>query len=163
LAGRFAPKGVSNAHIDVEELRRRINERVHPFLGNDGIGSRISVEKISVEKKKTDGLVRRGSRRGQLMLLFGLALFSRGLTCVDGHQEGGRRIPKNILAGRHHARPILVNSLGYRLQNTWLRILRGRPIEINNYTRTVALYSGGRRAERLVSCDNVDGFDIVST
>jgi hypothetical protein len=58
------------------ELIRRMNERAYPFIGHEGVGSRISVE------KKNDRLILKESPFSQLIVVFGLLLFGPGLTVL---------------------------------------------------------------------------------
>jgi hypothetical protein len=142
--------------IDADEYRRRMNERAHPFIGHEGVGSRISAE------KKNDRLILKESPFSQLIVVFGLLLFGPGLTAL-------------MIAKRHDADflktpwPILVILAFFSLigwvagAKYFLRMVTGRRIEVGGNQRIVSVYAGGRRPDRQVSRADIDGFDIIST
>jgi len=142
--------------IDADEYRRRMKERAHPFIGHEGVGSRISAE------KKNNILILKESRFSQLVVIFGLLLFGPGLTVM-------------MIAKRHHAEflrmpwPILFVIaffclIGWIYGTKYLfRMAAGRRIEVDANQGIVSLYAGGRRVERQVARVEIAGFDIVRT
>jgi hypothetical protein len=142
--------------IDAAEYRRRMKERAHPFIGHEGVGSRISAE------KKHNILILKESRFSQLVVVFGLLLFGPGLTAV-------------MIAKRHDAEfvktpwPILLfialfSAIGWIAGTKYLfRMAAGRRIEVDANQGIVSLYAGGRRVERQVARVEIAGFDIVRT
>jgi hypothetical protein len=142
--------------IDAGEYRRRMKERAHPFIGHEGVGSRISAE------KKNNVLILKESRFSQLVVVFGLLLFGPGLTAV-------------MIAKRHDAEflktpwPLLLVIAFFCLIG-WIagakylfRMVAGRRIEVDGTHRMVSLYAGGGRVERQVARAEIIGFDIVRT
>jgi hypothetical protein len=142
--------------IDADEYRRRMNERAHPFIGHEGVGSRISVE------KKNDRLILKESPFSQLIVVFGLLLFGPGLTVL-------------MIAKRRDAEflrtpwPILLILALFSLigwiagAKYFLRMVAGRRIEVSGNQRIVSVYARGRRPESQVSRADIDRFDIIST
>ena len=142
--------------IDADEYRRRMKERAHPFIGHEGVGSRISSE------KKNNILILKESRFSQLVVVLGLLLFGPGLTAV-------------MIAKRHDAEflktpwPILLVialfcAIGWIAGAKYLfRMVAGRRIEVDGTHRMVSLYAGGARVERQVARAEIAGFDIVRT
>jgi hypothetical protein len=142
--------------IDAAEYRRRMKERAHPFIGHEGVGSRISAE------KKNNILILKESRFSQLVVVFGLLLFGPGLTAV-------------MIAKRHDPEflktpwPILLVIaifclIGWIAGAKYLfRMVAGRRIEVDGTHRMVSLYAGGARVERQVARAEITGFDIVRT
>ena len=45
--------GGSESPISAEEYRQRTRERAHPFIGHEGVGSRISIRPSDVGKRVT--------------------------------------------------------------------------------------------------------------
>jgi hypothetical protein len=58
--------------LDAEAYRRRMNERVHPFIGHEGVGSKIAFQ------NKTDRLILKESPFRQVVLILSLLLFGPG-------------------------------------------------------------------------------------
>ena len=133
-----------------------MKERAHPFIGHDGVGSRISAE------KKNNILILKESRFSQLVVVLGLLLFGPGLTAV-------------MIAKRHDAEflktpwaLLLVIALfcliGWIAGAKYLfRMVAGRRIEVDGNQGIVSLYSGGRRVEKQVARAEIAEFDIVRT
>jgi hypothetical protein len=141
---------------DANEYRRRMNERAHPFIGHEGVGSRISA------KKKDDRLVLKESRFSQLMVLFGLLLFGPGLTALmitKRHDGEFLRTPWPLLVIL-----ALFSLIGWIVgAKYFFRMVAGRRIEVIGKQRIVSVYAKGRRPVRQVSRADIDGFDIIST
>ena len=145
------------AQTNADEYRQRMRDRARPFLGHEGVGSRISVN-----QKKPYGLVLKESFFGQIMVLAGLLLFGPGLTAVMIMKRGDAEFLKT-------PKPILV-ILAFFSLIAWIsatkyffRLVAGRRIEVSGYEKTVSLYTGGRRPQRQVSRTDIVGFDIIST
>jgi len=141
---------------DVDEYRRKMNERAQPFIGHEGVGSKIYV------KKTDDGLVLKESFLGQLMIVLGLFLFGPLLSAV---MIARRNDPEFLTTPR----PILA-FLGFFSLIGWIfgakylfRMVAGRRIEVSRNKRAVYLYAGGRKPEKEVSREEIDGIDIFST
>jgi hypothetical protein len=142
--------------IDADEYRRRMKERAHPFIGHEGVGSRISAD------KKNNMLILKESRFSQLVVLLGLLLFGPGVTVM-------------MIAKRHDAEflktpwPILLVITFFCLIG-WIagvkylfRMVAGRRIEVDGTHRMVSLYAGGARVERQVARAEIAAFDIART
>jgi hypothetical protein len=142
--------------VEVEENRRKMNERAHPFIGHEGVGSKISVG------KKTDRLILKESGLGQLIVIVSLLLFGPGLTAsmiIKRHDPQFLKTPWPILA-------ILVffSCIGWVFGAKYLfRMVAGRRIEVRIDKGTVSMYAAGRRPQRELSREDVAGFDIFST
>jgi len=142
--------------IDAAEYRRRMKERAHPFIGHEGVGSRISAE------KKSNVLILKESLFSQVVVVICLLLFGPGLTAV-------------MIAKRHDAEflktpwPLLLVIALFCLIG-WIagakhlfRMVAGRRIEVDGTHRMVSLYAVGARVERQVARAEIAGFDIVRT
>src|ERR1700687_2042783 len=144
------------ASMNVEDSRQRMGNQATPFIGHAGVGSRISV------KKTSDALILKESVFSQLMTLYGLLLFGPGLTAMVIAKRADDEVlkmpwPFMVVVG-------FFSLLGWIFAAKYfVRLAAGRRIEVSAADGTVSFFTAGRKPQRQVSLQEIEGFDILNT
>jgi hypothetical protein len=140
--------------LSPEELRQRFRTRAKPYVGHEGIGSRINLEQNS------RGLIIKESFFSQLFKSFGLLLFGPGLTILSF-------VEREKFA--RHPWPILVVLAFFSLFGWYFglkflsQLLGGRRVEIRAADGAILLIPSGNRIETLIERSDQANIEIIST